>query len=254
MLLLVPLLKQVMSSKQIFIAYALGGFVAVNLHCATQYFFNPNSGLPIDELQRRLDSVPLLEHSRSHRSKLWDDARTKLTNLSQEVVDLKDEQMREKNNGQHSADSSSKDKEPETKVNEDDLMRKGPKEDDPTMKEFDTDKPSRGELTKDGADGEKAEKTSDEERVEKDQIKDQENESTSVGENAKKEDSSAEQKPATEPTKTEPKDLQKEIEGKLVKIEETKKEIADLQNTQLLFDYAGVSLGTSCSMTCLSKN
>lgn len=285
LLLLVPLLKQVMSSKKIFIAYIVGGMIAVNFNCASHYFFNPYARLPADELQRKIDAVPLLEHQRAHRSKLWSDARDKLSTLSQELMDMKDAEMRK-----HKSDSQPIDKslveekksrtrgttETDKEVIEEDLRHKGPREGNPNDTEFDADGSRLEERTGLEERAGLGERTELEERtgLEKrtgleEQTEPGANEET--GEESLKDEPTKkkgikiiltednliqvepiEQESSTpEPVEAEKKDSAKEIQEKMDKVEETKKEIASLQETQLLFDYAGVSLGSSCSMTCL---
>lgn len=257
LILLMPALKQVMSSKTISIAYVLGGFIAVNLHCASQYLFNPHSSLSTSELQRKLDAISLLEHQRSHRSKLWDDARTKLSTLSQDVVDLKDEEMRK----EQSDDKTAGNKDPtdeknvtdspkETGINEEDLMLKGSREGNPAVTEFNKDGSSHAELT--GNEIEK-EKSNDPPVKDNEEVLEKKPSQDGVELNVADETAIAVDSSNNETTPPPPeKPLHQQIAEKLEEITKTKQEIAALQQTQLLFDYAGVSLGTSCSMTCLS--
>jgi hypothetical protein len=82
----VPLLKQVMSSRQIVLAYIAGGFLASNIEGAVMYFTNPYASLSAAGLQELLDHIPPSLYPPSSRERLYDCQMYDLRELENEAT------------------------------------------------------------------------------------------------------------------------------------------------------------------------
>lgn len=239
----VPLLRQVMSSRKIIIIYVLGGFLSSNFHCGLENLLNINASLPIDELQRRIDSVPFLQHNRAYRSQLWNDALGKLDTLAGELSTMIDTEMREQQKGsqeikaEEGAGQRARVPPPLDQQPREDL-KAGEEHIDsqPIEIEFEVDEVRQRLLAEFPSIGDEAEEKPKE-----------------ITQPRTEEESPIETQPTEIKEPDTDADEAKTVPALKTKFENLKKELSDLQDTQRIFDYVGVGLGTSCAITCLSK-
>ena len=85
---LIPLLRQVLSSKQIVVAYIAGGFLSANIQGAIAHFTNPTAKLPAADLQKLLNNIPPLLFGYEFRSMLLESKIKDLYEMEDEATKL----------------------------------------------------------------------------------------------------------------------------------------------------------------------
>lgn len=85
----VPLLRQVMSPRQIVLAYIAGGFLASNIEGVIMYFTNPYASLSAAGLQELLDNIPPSLYSPASRQRLYDCQMHDLREIENEAAVIK---------------------------------------------------------------------------------------------------------------------------------------------------------------------
>ena len=85
---LAPLLRQVLSSRQIVFAYMIGGFLALNIEGAIRHFTDPTARLPAEQLQDLLNKIPPRLFHRKYRMFLLDSQALELQEMQKKATDM----------------------------------------------------------------------------------------------------------------------------------------------------------------------
>ena len=85
---LIPLLRQVLSSKQIVVAYIAGGFLSANIQGAIAHFTNPMAKLPAADLQYLLNNIPPPMFDREFRLMLLESKMKDLHEMEEEATKM----------------------------------------------------------------------------------------------------------------------------------------------------------------------